>query len=27
MLVALRMSWWRRRRPYAGRRRGPDGWI
>jgi hypothetical protein len=22
-----RMSWWRRRRSWAGPRRGPDGWI
>jgi uncharacterized membrane protein YbhN (UPF0104 family) len=27
VLVAVRMSWWRRRRSWTGRRLGPDGWI
>jgi hypothetical protein len=27
LFVFWRMSWWRRRRSWAGARRGPDGWI
>jgi hypothetical protein len=25
--IIWRLSWWRRRRPYAGRQRAPGGWI
>ena len=27
MFVFWRMSWWHRRRSWAGARRGPDGWV